>query len=287
MALKFGYKKGKKDQQVVLPPRREEPPKAPHVHDESNWLVSYADMMTLLCGFFIMLFSLAKMDEPQYEAVKEAVARQFGGPYISPTKPTADFVSKVMETLGKPNIATIQSDVFGVTIVFKSTVFFDTLDAEVNPAGKVLLTDLIKQLRAEQVKQKKDYRIVVEGHTDSRPIIGGIYPSNWELSGARAARVVRMFLDQGFAADRLTAIGYADTRPKVLSRTPAGAWDEEALAENRRVVLRILEPKVDSIPLPEAAKPLTKQELDGGSREPAAAPTGVAPPPPPTTNTTH
>src|SRR3712207_9008787 len=60
----------------------------------------------------------------------------------------------------------------------------------------------------------RSHKIVVEGHTDSRPIISGIYPSNWELSGARAARVVRIFLEQGFPADLLTAIGYADTRPQ-------------------------------------------------------------------------
>ena len=55
-----------------------DPPRVPHSHDESNWLISYADMMTLLCGFFIMLFSMCKLDTPQYDSFKEAISKQFG-----------------------------------------------------------------------------------------------------------------------------------------------------------------------------------------------------------------
>ena len=241
------------------PPRhRDEKPLPPPVHDESNWLVSYADMMTLLCGFFIMMFALSKLDEPKYEVVKEAVAKQFGGQYVSPTRELAKFVTQVIEQDGLAKDAVVSSDPFGVSIVFHSTVFFDTLGTEVKPQGKILLERLIGSIASRQQADQKKYRIVVEGHTDSRPILGGLYPSNWELSGARAARVVRMFLDQGFESDRLTAIGYADTRPQVPSRTPAGAWDDAALAKNRRVVLRILEPKVDSIPFPETANSLAQ-----------------------------
>src|SRR5690606_17816248 len=95
------------------------------------------------------------------------------------------------------------------------------------------LDKLIQGIATHQAKENKSYRVVIEGHTDSRPITGGVYPSNWELSGARAARVVRLFLNHGFSADRLTAIGYADTHPEVPSRTPSGDWDSEALAKNR------------------------------------------------------
>ena len=113
---------------------------------------------------------------------------------------------------------------------------------------------LIDSIAIRQKNTQKTYRIVIEGHTDSRPIVeGGLFPSNWELSGSRAARVVRMFLEKGFAPNRMVAIGYADTQPEVPSRTPNGEWDETALAKNRRVVLRILEPLVDSIPIAESA----------------------------------
>ncbi|HAR43927.1 MAG TPA: flagellar motor protein MotB [Bdellovibrionales bacterium] len=236
--------------------KKTEKPHAPAAHDESNWLVSYADMMTLLCGFFIMLFSMSKMDDPQFERVKESVAKQFGGGYTSPTEDLAQFITQVLDDQGKLKEAVIQADVFGISIAFQSTLFFDTLSSEVKSEGKQVLEKLITSVADKQIKDEKKYRIIVEGHTDSRPIVGGVYPSNWELSGARAARVVRMFLDQGFSADHLTAIGYADTYPQFPSRTPAGEADESSYAKNRRVVIRILQPKVESMPFPEPAKDL-------------------------------
>ncbi len=223
-------------------------------HDESNWLVSYADMMTLLCGFFIMLFSMAKMDTPEYDGFKESIVKQFGGEYVSPTKELAKFAGKMIQQLGIQATTSIKSDYFGISIVFESTIFFETLSADVSPNGSRILLALIQGIKTRQISTSKIYKIVVEGHTDPRPIVSGEYPSNWELSGARAARVVRLFLEQGFAPDHLTAIGYADTHPQVIARSPSGYWDEAALAKNRRVVLRILEPKVDSIPFPDDGK---------------------------------
>ncbi len=230
---------------------------AAHNHDESNWLVSYADMMTLLCGFFIMMFSMARIDDYQYEYVKKEIARQFGGDYKSQTEDLAKFVSQVLEESGVEKDTVLKPEPSGVTIVFHSTVFFETASSDIRPAGRAILERLITAVDDRQMAELKKYKIVVEGHTDSRPIIGGLYPSNWELSAARATRVVRMFLERGFDPERLTAIGYADTRPLSPQRTPAGQWDETALTKSRRVVIRILEPKVDSIPFaqPEAPGP--------------------------------
>lgn len=223
-------------------------------HDESNWLVSYADMMTLLCGFFIMLFSMAKMDPPQYEKVREAMQKQFGkGEFQSPTKDMEKLVTQVLNEQGVAKDTSVKIEGSGVTVAFQSTLFFDTLSAEIRPEARELVAKLSQSLLAKEKKDGKFHQIVVEGHTDSRPIIGGQFVSNWELSGARASRVVRFFLEQGFKPDHLTAIGYGDTRPEAPSRSPSGEYDEAALAKNRRVVLRILDPKADSIPMPGAA----------------------------------
>ena len=243
--------KKKKDQEEhhdKFPPHEENDSHSDGGHDESNWLVSYADMMTLLCGFFIMLFSMAKLEDAKYDSFKESIVKQFGGEYVSQTKELAKFATQIVQELG---LESTKSDFNGVSIVFESTVFFQTLSADVSPQGKAILSDIIKKVFERQKVNAKTYKIVVEGHTDGRPIIGGIYPSNWELSGARAARVVRMFLDQGFSPKQLTAIGYADTHPQIDARTYTGIWDDKALAKNRRVVLRILEPSVDSIPYPD------------------------------------
>lgn len=226
-------------------------------YDESNWLVSYADMMTLLCAFFIMLFSMAKLDERQYEKVQESVSKQFGGDFKSPARETAKFVTQILQEAGIEKNAVVRSDPSGVAVTFESTIFFDTLSAEVKPEGSAVLEKLIDGISARQKMEIKQYRIVVEGHTDSRPVLSGIYPSNWELSGARAARVVRMFLERGFTADRLTAIGYADTFPLEPPKNSDGTYNDGALTKNRRVVIRILEPKVDAIPMPASGAPAT------------------------------
>jgi chemotaxis protein MotB len=153
-------------------------------HDESNWLVSYADMMTLLCGFFIMLFSMAKMDEPKYEALKESVAKQFGGKYEAPLPATAPaetmakFVTQVLQEAGVDKETIVKFDALGVSVAFQSTVFFDTLSAEVKNEGRIVLAKLIESIAHQQQKDNKAYKIVVEGHTDSRPVLGGPFPSN-------------------------------------------------------------------------------------------------------------
>lgn len=247
--------------------RRDDEPEEPN-HDESNWLVSYADMMTLLCGFFIMLFSMAKLDEPQFERVKESVAKQFGGDYISPNKELAKFVTQMINEDGLEKDTVVRADHLGVSITFQSTLFFDSLSAELRPEGKSTLEHLIGVIANRQYMDLKAYKVVVEGHTDSRPITDGVFPSNWELSSARASRVVRLFIEKGFLPDHLTAIGYGSYHPEMTERLSDGTYDPVALAKNRRVVVRILDPKLDSIPFPDTAKKLAEIY---GPPEPATA----------------
>jgi len=249
MALrKFGKKKDAES--III--KKIEGGSAAAEEGEGNWLISYADMMTLLCGFFIMLFSMAKLDDPKYDSFKEAVTKQFGGEYTSPTKELAKFATEIIQEAGLTQEAMIKSDPGSVSIVFESTLFFDTLSAEVRTEGRPLLTKIVEKLVSKEKETGKPYKIVVEGHTDNRPIVSGVFPSNWELSGARASRIVRMFLEKGYDPKRLIAIGYADTQPAITqTRTPAGTYIDEALSKNRRVVIRILEPRMDAIPFPE------------------------------------
>jgi chemotaxis protein MotB len=159
---------------------------------------------------------------------------------------------------------TVRVDPRGVSIAFESTLFFDTLSADVKTEGQTILGKLAVALDARQKQDLTHYKLVVEGHTDSRPIISGIYPTNWELSSARASRVVRFFIEKGFSPDKLSAVGYADTRPAVPTRTPAGSLDESALPKNRRVVIRIFDSALDNLPEggSNAANYMTR-EIDG------------------------
>lgn len=244
----------------VLRDRDIDPYLAASAHDETNWLMSYADIMTLLCGFFIMLFSFAKIDETKYEKVRESVAKQFGGDFKSAHAEYARFLHQVIEKNGLAQEASVRYGAEGVSLVFQSTTFFDTLSSEISPEGLKTLEPFLAEISRIQTAEGKKFKVAVEGHTDNRKILSGPFPSNWELSSARAARVVRSFIGHGFDPKRLMAIGYADTRPEAESREPAsvvdGATEEKTHEKNRRVVIRIFDesgaeaPPAESLPPP-------------------------------------
>lgn len=222
-------------------------------HDESNWLVSYADMMTLLCGFFVMMFSLSTVNPTKYEKVREEIAKEMGTKFESPVLDLKQEITQILQEAGVESQTTIASDPMGVSVVFHSTLFFDTLSSDLRGEGKTIMEKLIAGIQKNEAVRKKKYRIIVEGHTDSRPVLDGIFPSNWELSSARASRVVRLLMEKGFEANRLVPIGYGETRPQVADRTPTGEYDESALKKNRRVVIRVLSAQADSIPWDDSA----------------------------------
>ena len=144
---------------------------APVSHDEANWLVSYADMMTLLCAFFIMLFSMAKLDAPKFEEVKKAMVEQFGGQYQNPHENLGKYITQVIQEAGVEKETTVRVDAHGVSIAFESTLFFDTLSSDVKLEGQTVLAKLTQAIRSKQTQELSRYKIVVEGHTDSRPIV--------------------------------------------------------------------------------------------------------------------
>src|SRR5450759_4826132 len=141
-------------------------------HNDSNWIVSYADMMTLLCIFFIMLFSMSKINTPEFEAMKKQMAEHFGTKYESPSADLGKFVNNVLIETGVAKDATMTSDGLSVSVAFHSTMLFDSLSAEISPAGKEIIEKVAARLYEHQNTKGKKYKIVVEGHTDSQPIIG-------------------------------------------------------------------------------------------------------------------
>ena len=120
------------------------------------------------------------------------------------------------------------------TLAFDSAAFFSRGDATLNNSGKVILQEVVGNLTSEEYR---DYMVTVEGHTDDEPINTLRFPSNWELSTARAAAVVRFFIEQGVPAQRVRAAGYADTRPLLPNRDGNGVAIPENQAKNRRVVI--------------------------------------------------
>ena len=122
------------------------------------------------------------------------------------------------------------------TLQIGSAAFFSSGSAALSNAGKAILSDVAGTLESREFAA---YHITIEGHTDDTPISTPQFQSNWELSAARAAAVVRFLLDLGVPAGKLTASGYADTVPIAPNRNATGTVVPENQARNRRVVIRL------------------------------------------------
>ncbi|EFL49525.1 OmpA/MotB domain protein [Solidesulfovibrio fructosivorans JJ]] len=121
----------------------------------------------------------------------------------------------------------------GVELNLRGAAFFDLASAEIKPAALPLLRDIAATLSGTP------YKVTVEGHTDNLPIESWLYPSNWELSSARASRVARFLIDGGVPRNHLRVEGLADTQPVAPNDDEAGRPIPENQAKNRRVVILV------------------------------------------------
>jgi len=222
--------------------RRLIPPPPIEDEDDANaWLVTYADAVTLLMAFFIMLVSFSKIDIPIYEQVKAGILNELGkrGETDRETSPTALLkvdLQDVVFALQADQAVAIGTDSRGVVMEMDSSAFFLPGSAQIRDAAVPILLNMAKTLMAPRYEP---FVIEVEGHTDDDPISTPRFPSNWELSAGRASAVVRLFMAQGLAGDKMKAVGYGETRPKLPNRDAEGIPIPENQAINRRVVVRI------------------------------------------------
>lgn len=143
----------------------------------------------------------------------------------------SEFFGRVREALGdRPDVRIV-----GDRFVFQSELLFPTAAAALEPAGRERLAALAKTLIqvAGSIPVDINWVLRVDGHTDARPIATRDFPSNWELSAARAISVVKFLIEQGIPADRLAAAGFAEHQPLDPARS------EEALSRNRRIELKL------------------------------------------------
>ncbi len=246
--------------------REREPGTAGHVDD---WLMTYADMITLLLCFFAVLLAMSvpkkevpvataqivpasprtiaafrvlpERDEPDQELAEPPAQHDNRPPGEKTTRPDPETaVAEIIPPAFDAPVAQA-SDVEPngdriTTLEISSAAFFDSGSASLSKAGEAILRDVATKLASEALR---GYRITVEGHTDDAPIATARFPSNWELSTARAAAVVHYFLDLGIPAQRLRAAGYADTFPKAPNRDAQGNPIPENQMQNRRVVIKL------------------------------------------------
>ncbi|OAX85792.1 flagellar motor protein MotD [Xanthomonas nasturtii] len=263
------------------------------------WAIPYADLMTLLLAFFVVMYAISSLNEGKYKVMAQALTSAFGGssnaaspvqlgktqtlgadydrPSVikagapmaasnGPTDPTllpsmaaqmrmpvslrnqaqlaraqrqmdavAQQLSKTLAPLIDKKLITIRRNDLWIEVEINSDILFGTGSAALAGTARATLSTLASVLR------DAPNGVRVEGYTDNQPIATAQFPSNWELSAARAASVVHLFADDGVAPQRLAMVGYGEFRARADNSTEAGR------NANRRVVLIILADSAGSL----------------------------------------
>lgn len=241
------------------------------VDNKERWLVSYADFITLLFAFFVVMYSISSVNEGKYKVLSDSLEGIFNAPQKS-TKPISigeelarseGYKSRdinIIPVIKSPELVNEQDkqrefqenkELAKIASEFENSLADLILDQKVSvqkmedwieislddtivfSSGGVEPIDEALPIieKIARILKKHENAMLVEGHTDNIPISTGVFPSNWELSAARAASVVRYLALEGVSPSRMAAMGYGEFRPLVRNDTPQGR------RKNRRVVL--------------------------------------------------
>jgi chemotaxis protein MotB len=218
-----------------------------------GWMVTYGDLMTLVLTFFILLFSFSQTDIVKFQQVMTSMQGALGileggkqliaqdaGPAIQDsemqtsgqkqkqqqTQRQIDQAIKDMQMEGRMSTLI---DRRGLVIRVVDTALFDSGSADIRPEARQMLTNVV------QILKDVPNDVQIEGHTDNVPINTFRFPSNWELSAARASSVIRAFVQMGINPKKLSAAGYGEYYPVAPNDSAANRQ------KNRRIDIVILE----------------------------------------------
>ncbi|MCH8619029.1 flagellar motor protein MotD [Undibacterium sp. TS12] len=261
--------------------------------NHERWLVSYADFITLLFAFFVVMYAISSLNEGKYRVLSNSLTGAFGKVMTVQPKPVdaqndqlikldplplvrarnseglrkeraqmttmAKDILTVLEPLVREGKVKVTQTSRGITIEINASLLFAPGDARLN-------VDSVQALKAIAGVLKVDtHAIQVEGHTDNLPIKNSIFPSNWELSAVRASTVARLLTENGVDELRVTAVGQGAKLPVSDNETPEGR------ARNRRVSVTILA----VLPEPVVEVPIAPTNPIGSSVSSVAAPVGA------------
>jgi chemotaxis protein MotB len=204
-----------------------------------DWLVTYADAITILMAFFVMMFSISEPSPEKFDQVAGGILEELEGKNAAKAEALLVIAQEMQETVNtfdESGDASVDSSAEGMTFNFKSNSMFKGGSATVTEEAEPLL-DRVAQLVS--LMGITNYTVEVEGHTDDVPIRTKQFPSNWELSASRAAAVVRWLISRGVDPERLRAVGYGATQPLAPNLNEDGEGIPENREENRRIVIKI------------------------------------------------
>ncbi len=237
--------------------------KAAEKENSERWLLTYADLITLLLVLFIVLYSMAAVDVKKFEGLSQSLSIVFGGigrggvleggRSVIPgnmhfkeklnMQNTQERVKRLIASMGLQGKVTTTYEERGLVISIKDSVLFMSGSADVMPDAQTVIA------RVGQIIAKMPNSIRVEGHTDNDYIHNEKYFSNWELSTSRATSVLQYMISRcGIEPSKLSAAGYGEYKPHVQNTSP------ENKAQNRRVDIVLLNSDYAKFE-PEAAKP--------------------------------
>ena len=224
-----------------------------------EWMATYADTVTLLLTFFVLLYSMSSVDSEKTKSIASAFTSMMngesgnsileynlyngevpliggetedpfeGGEELSEQEKLYNNIKKFVTQNDLEDVVEIVDDERGVAMQIKDNILFETSSSELREDSKEILRKL------SIIISKVDNPVLVEGHTDNRPINTSKFPSNWELSADRAVNVVRYFVEViGQDPKRFSAIGYGEFQPVAPNDT------YENMAKNRRVDILIV-----------------------------------------------
>ncbi|QCW84876.1 flagellar motor protein MotD [Methylotuvimicrobium buryatense] len=250
--------------------------------NHERWLISYADFITLLFAFFVVMYSISSVNEGKYKTLSDSLGEAFskrqsqsaisgreGTPFtvvqpiqigeepmtVQPVElphPTLEEVEKkhelseeilrerrnlieaseqmseVLAPFIEKDLVAVKKHDFWIELEMNSELLFASGEAELSPKALPVLK------KVSEIVRRMPNVINVEGHTDTVPISTVKFPSNWELSSARATSVVREFVNEGIAPSRLSAVGYGEFHPIADNSSEAGRF------QNRRVVVVLM-----------------------------------------------
>ncbi len=264
-----------------------------HINNE-RWLVSYADFITLLFAFFVVMYSISQVNESKYRVLSETFVEAFNQPNDSKANPVpqekqspsndavtpidmgktasedqskkppivivedtanphmnsesnttaktqtsdeltqiSDLVNEKFSQLINDQMIKVSSNELWLQIELNDSILFSSGGVETSAQAQVIFTEIANILKSYQNP------IQVEGFTDNVPIKNSRYPTNWELSSARATEIVKFLASKGVAPERLAAVGYGEFQPLASNDTEVGR------AQNRRVAVMIAKRKMD------------------------------------------
>jgi len=229
-------------------------------NNHERWLVSYSDFMTLLFAFFVVMYAISSVNEGKYRVLSEALNETFTSAELSPEpiqigKPAkassphvivldqlsdgidseegdtqlqvvAESIETGLEGIVSEEELSVRSNEQWLELDLQASVLFSSAEVQISDSGKTVIQELSDRLKSV------NYPITVEGYSDSSAVAGQ-FASNWELSAARAASVVRYLISLGIDSTRLAVAAYGDNHPIATNATPEGR------ALNRRVTLLV------------------------------------------------